>query len=110
MDGAYPRTQDPHAIWEVKEYYGTTTFGSRVADAVYETELDGHELAELREAEGIDIKHYLIVDDHFTWGECGKSYLCRIADLLHMGFLDEVIFGREVVNRWPEVVKSWVGE
>ena len=44
MDGAYPSVIDPVAVWEVKEYYGTTTFGSRVADAVYETMLDGYEL------------------------------------------------------------------
>ena len=31
------------ALWEIKEYYYTTTFGSRVADGVYETLLDGLE-------------------------------------------------------------------
>ena len=38
---------DPLAVWEIKEYYYTTTFGSRVADGVYETLLDGMELREL---------------------------------------------------------------
>jgi len=41
VDGAYPSLENPTAIWEIKEYYGTTTFGSRVADGVYETQLDG---------------------------------------------------------------------
>ena len=36
------------ARWEIKEYYGTTTLGSRVADGVYETMLDGLELRELQ--------------------------------------------------------------
>lgn len=107
VDGTYPSTTNPIALWEIKEYYGTTTFGSRVADAVYETMLDGYELNELRLKEEIDIKHYLIVDDRFTWWECGKSYLCRLIDMLHEGYLDEVIFGKEVVSRWPEIVKSW---
>ncbi|RXK85233.1 hypothetical protein EST62_07250 [Chlorobaculum sp. 24CR] len=44
VDGAFPGPINPHAIWEIKEYYYTTTFGSRVADGVYETMLDGFEL------------------------------------------------------------------
>lgn len=107
VDGAYPSTTNPIALWEIKEYYGTTTFGSRVADGIYETMLDGYELEELRMTQDFDIKHYLIVDDHFTWWKCGKSYLCRMVDMLHEGFLDEVIFGKEVLTRWPEIVKGW---
>lgn len=107
MDGAYPSVVDPTAVWEVKEYYGTTTFGSRVADGVYETMLDGYEFAELAEHENREVKHYLIVDDYFTWWDCGRSYLCRIVDMLHMGLVDEVLFGREVIVRWPEIVESW---
>ena len=41
VDGAFPSTVNPVAIWEIKEYYYTTTFGSRIADGVYETLLDG---------------------------------------------------------------------
>lgn len=48
VDGAFPSTVNPLAIWEIKEYYHTTTFGSRVADGVYETLLDGMELQQLR--------------------------------------------------------------
>jgi hypothetical protein len=107
FDGVYPSVINPKAIWEVKEYYGTTTFGSRVADGVYESMLDGEELQELRENEGIEVKHYLIVDDYFTWWVKGKSYLCRLIDMLHMGYVDEVLFGKETVKRWPQIVKSW---
>jgi len=35
VDGAFPGAVNPVAIWEIKEYYYTTTFGSRVADGVY---------------------------------------------------------------------------
>lgn len=56
------------------------------------------------------IQHLLVVDDYFTWWECGRSYLCRLIDMLHMGYLDEVIFGREVVTRLPAVVAGWVEE
>lgn len=107
MDGAYPSVMDPHAVWEVKEYYGTTTFGSRVADGVYETQLDGYEIKETQTLLGKRIHHYLFVDDRFTWWSCGKSYLCRLIDMMHMGLVDEVIFGKEVIVRWPEIVRGW---
>lgn len=107
VDGAFPSVVNPVAIWEIKEYYYTTTFGSRVADGVYESLLDGMELRELATAGHKKIYHVLIVDDYFTWWDCGRSYLCRIIDMLHMGYLDEVIFGREVVDRLPVLVKEW---
>jgi hypothetical protein len=107
VDGAFPSPINPIAVWEVKEYYYTTTFGSRVADGVYESLLDGLELEELRENEGIDVKHYLMIDAHYTWWTCGKSYLCRMIDMIHMGYVDEVLFGREVVERLPNIAAEW---
>jgi signal recognition particle subunit SEC65 len=109
VDGAFPSTVNPIAVWEIKEYYYTTTFGSRVADGVYESLLDGLELEELRETEGINVLHYLMVDAYLTWWVLGKSYLCRIVDMLHMGYINEVLFGYEVVERLPGLVKEWVG-
>ena len=108
VDGAFPSLVNPIAVWEIKEYYYTTTFGSRVADGVYETLVDGMELEELRANEGINVLHYLIVDDHYTWWGCGRSYLCRIMDMLHMGYVDEVLFGEEVLDRVPALARSWV--
>jgi hypothetical protein len=62
IDGAFPSIVNPIAIWEIKEYYYTTTFGSRVADGVYETLLDGMELEELQDHENIEVLHYLMID------------------------------------------------
>jgi hypothetical protein len=107
VDGAFPSVVNPVGIWEIKEYYYTTTFGSRVADGVYETLLDGMELEELETATGRKVHHLLFLDDHFTWWQCGRSYLCRMIDILHMGFVDEIIFGREVLIRLPEVAREW---
>ena len=107
VDGAFPSTVNPVAVWEIKEYYYTTTFGSRVADGVYESLLDGMELEELRTKEQIDVKHYLMVDDYNTWWNMGRSYLCRIVDMVHMGYVDEALFGSEVIRRLPQLVKSW---
>jgi hypothetical protein len=108
VDGAFPSAVNPIAVWEIKEYYYTTTFGSRIADGVYESLLDGMELEELREHEHIDVKHYLMVDAYDTWWNMGRSYLCRIVDMLHMGYVDEVLFGSEVLERLPAIVKEWV--
>jgi len=108
VDGAFPSVHNPVAIWEIKEYYYTTTFGSRVADGIYETLLDGMEIFDLKETEKINCKHYLMIDSYFTWWNLGRSYLCRIIDLLHMNYLDEILFGYEVIERLPGLVKSWI--
>lgn len=108
VDGCFPSVVNPIALWEIKEYYYTTTFGSRVADGVYESLLDGLELEELREHEAIDCQHLLIVDAHLTWWTMGRSYLCRMIDILNMGYVDEILFGYEVVERLPEIVRLWV--
>lgn len=116
VDGAFTGPVDPLAVWEIKEYYHTTTFGSRVADGVYETLLDGMELEELdaalRELASLEdrpnhIQHLLMMDAHYTWWVKGRSYLCRIIDMLHMGYVDEVLFGEEVVSRLPTIAKGW---
>jgi len=106
FDGAFPSTVNPKLIWEIKEYYYTTTFGSRIADGVYETQLDGHEIKAIREETSRNVYHIYFIDDYNTWWNMGKSYLCRIIDMLHMGLVDEVIFGREVFKRWPKVLQG----
>lgn len=108
VDGAFPSIRNPSAIWEIKEYYYTTTFGSRVADGIFETLLDGLELLELRENEKLRCRHYLMVDGYFTWWNLGRSYLCRIIDMLHMGYVDEVLFGYEVVELLPDIIHELI--
>ncbi|MEM9887994.1 MAG: hypothetical protein AAF849_19015 [Bacteroidota bacterium] len=107
VDGAFPSVINPIAIWEIKEYYYTTTFGSRVADGVYETQLDGWELWETKQSLGKNVLHYLIIDDYNTWWNMGKSYLCRLIDIMHIGLVTEVLFGREVILRIPALVNQW---
>ena len=106
FDGAIPDTKNPRAVWEIKEYYGTTTFGSRVADGVYETLLDGYEIESARRELGVDIAHYLFIDDKFTWWDCGRSYLCRMIDMLHTGHVDQIFFGREVLTEWEQTLRT----
>jgi hypothetical protein len=109
VDGAYPSPVNPIAIWEIKEYYYTTSFGSRVADGIYETLLDGAELEDLTGI-GHGVRHYLFVDAYKTWWEDGKSYLCRLVDAMHMGYVDEVLVGSEVLECIPRLAKEWVKE
>ena len=56
----------------------------------------------------IEVEHYLIVDDYFTWWIMGRSYLCRIIDMLHMGILTQALFGKEVISELPLIVHRWV--
>jgi hypothetical protein len=106
FDGAIPNTKNPRAVWEIKEYYGTTTFGSRVAGGVYETLLDGYEIEGARRELGIEIAHFLFIDDRFTWWDCGRSYLCRMIDMLHTGHVDQIFFGREVLTEWEKALRG----
>lgn len=106
FDGAYPDIVNPKAVWEIKEYYYTTTFGSRVADGVYETQLDGFEFRDIEANYNKKVFHIFFTDAYKTWWIDGKSYLCRIIDFLNAGLVDEVIIGKEVLTRWPVLFKS----
>lgn len=106
LDGSYPGLDNPKLVWEIKEYYYATTFGSRVADGVYETQLDGFELREIRNRTGRSVYHVLFVDAYRTWWIQGKSYLCRLVDAMNSGIVDEVIVGREIFTRWPQLLRS----
>lgn len=106
FDGAYPNTESPKLVWEIKEYYYNTTFGSRIADGVYETQLDGFEFNEIYDRTGHKVYHVLFIDAYHTWWNKGKSYLCRLVDALNSGAVDEVIVGREVLTRWPQLLRE----
>lgn len=107
-DGAIPSLISPIALWEIKEYYYTTTFGSRIADGIYETLLDGFEINQL--PINLRPKHFYFIDSKNTWWTLGKSYLCRIIDLLHMGSVTEVFFGNEVLTNWPNTLNQLLYE
>ena len=108
FDGAYPSLNNPSIVWEIKEYYYNKSFGSRIADGVYETQLDGYVFRDLKRTYGYDVYHVLFVDSYHTWWDLGKSYLCRLIDTLNSGAVDEIIIGREVIDRWPELLSGFV--
>lgn len=106
LDGAVPDNRNPIALWEVKEFYNSSTFGSRVADAIYEIMLLSQEAQSVADEAGRDVEMYLLTDGEQAWSK-GVSYICRIIDILNMGYIDAAIFGREVVTDWPEIVREW---
>ena len=107
FDGAYPSIYSPSLVWEIKEYYYTSTFGSRIADGVYETQLDGYEFNEIYDRTGQKVHHVIFVDSYKVWWEMGKSYTCRLIDALNMGLVDDVIFGREVLTAWEPILREF---
>ena len=108
FDGAYPSIYSPKIVWEIKEYYYTKSFGSRVADAVYEAELDRYEFNEIYDRTGVQVHHVMFIDSHYTFWELGKSYLCKFIDTLNMGLIDDLIIGREVLTEWEKVLSEFV--
>lgn len=106
VEGAIPGVINPHAIWEIKEYYYTTTFGSKISDGIYATQLDGHELNEIERTFGFEVKHVMFIDGRHTWWNSGRSYLCRLVDILHQNLVDEVMFGSEVLTEWPNTLRK----
>ena len=109
-DGSFPSTRNPIAMWEIKEYYYTTTFGSKISDAVYITSLDGYEREELERGTGLRIHHLVMVDAYDTWWGKGRSYLCRMIDILHMGHVDDILFGKEVIRELPAIADQWAAD
>lgn len=100
LDGAIPSLDNPTAIWEIKEYWGKTSGGSKMSDAVYECQLVGLELRMFEAKSCMSIKHVVFVDGKDQW-DCRKSDLLRLIDLHQQGLIDHLLIGREVESEWP---------
>ncbi len=100
LDGAIPSLENPSAVWEIKEYWGKTSGGSKMSDAVYECQLVGLELRMFESKRGISIDHIVFVDGKDQWNS-RKSDLLRFIDLHQQGLIDHLIIGREVESEWP---------
>jgi hypothetical protein len=105
LDGAIPGLLNPIALWEIKEYWGVKSGGSKMSDAIYELQLVGTELRMFEDEFGIHVRHYAIMDGRRQW-DSRKSDIRRAVDLLYSGLLDELIVGREVITEWPRVVRE----
>lgn len=105
LDGAIPGLLNPVALWEIKEYWGVKSGGSKMSDAIYELQLVGAELRMFEDEFDIHVNHYAIIDGRQQW-ESRKSDIRRAVDLLYSGLLDELIVGREVITEWPRIVRE----
>ncbi len=105
LDGAIPSLENPKAVWEIKEYWGKTSGGSKMSDAVYECQLVGLELRMFESKSDISIDHIVFVDGRDQWNS-RKSDLLRFIDLHQQGLIDHLIVGREVESEWSVLVAA----
>lgn len=105
LDGAIPGLANPAVIWEIKEYWGKTSGGSKMSDAVYECNLVGRELREFRDRSGIEVKHIVFVDGQEQWA-ARKSDLARFLDLMNQGLIDHLFVGAEVQTSWGPALRA----
>jgi len=105
LDGAVPGLLNPILIWEIKEYWGTTSGGSKMSDAVYECALVGRELRDFERRTGHHVDHVVLLDGKDQWTS-RKSDLLRFCDLYYQGIVDELIIGREIETHWRPYLKS----
>lgn len=105
LDGAIPALLNPVGLWEIKEYWGGTSGGSKMSDAIYECQLVGTEMRMYEDRSGTSMLHYLIFDGLQQW-KSRRSDIARAFDLLSSGLIDELIVGSEVMTEWPRVVRQ----
>lgn len=107
MDGSVPTLANPAIIWEIKEYWGVTSGGSKMSDALYECNLVGRELREYQEKSGTDINHVVFVDGKVQW-TARQADLKRFIDLLNQGLIDHLIVGKEIEKTWEPTLRQLI--
>lgn len=105
LDGAIPSLQNPFVIWEIKEYWGKTSGGSKMSDAVYECQLVGKEIREYEGKSDASISHLVFLDGKNQW-QSRKSDLARFIDLECQGLIDRLFVGVDVESKWEEYLTA----
>ncbi len=105
LDGAIPSLRDPYIVWEIKEYWGKTSGGSKMSDAVYECHLVGREVREYEEKSKHKISHLVFLDGKEQW-HARKSDLARFIDLHNQGLIDHLFIGRSIETEWRSTLTS----
>lgn len=105
LDGAIPTLVNPTIVWEIKEYWGKTSGGSKMSDALYECNLVGRELREYEERAKKAITHVVFLDGQEQW-ESRKSDLRRFLDIYHQGLIDYLFVGIDVETEWESTLNS----
>jgi hypothetical protein len=105
LDGSIPSLVNPSIIWEIKEYWGKTSGGSKMSDALYECNLVGFELREYEAVFRHKIHHIVFLDGKIQWGT-RKSDLKRFIDIMNQGLIDFLINGKDVEKEWRKVLEQ----
>jgi len=105
LDGAIPGLVNPVLLWEIKEYWGKTSGGSKMSDAVYECQLVGRELRDSEERIGFTATHVVFLDGLDQWGT-RRSDFVRFMDLANQGLIDHLIVGSEVEVQWERLLAA----
>lgn len=106
LDGAIPSLDSPEIVWEIKEYWGKTSGGGKMSDAVYECALVGREPRDFEERSGAPrVRHVVFLDGKDQWAS-RRSDLKRFIDLFHQGLIDHLFIGRDVETKWKELLNS----
>jgi hypothetical protein len=103
LDGVVPSLFNPKLIWEIKEYWGVTSGGSKMSDAVYECQLVGSELRNYELVSRGRVTHVVFLDGKDQWGT-RRSDLVRFVDLASQGLIDRLVIGKQVATEWPEIL------
>jgi hypothetical protein len=109
LDGVIPSLSNPRVVWEIKEYWGKTSGGSKMSDAVYECQLVGRELRDFEDRTSVQVCHVVFLDGRIQWG-ARKSDLVRFIDLFHQGIIDYLIVGKEVETEWHTLLERLIPE
>jgi transcriptional regulator with XRE-family HTH domain len=107
IDGAVPGLFNPTVIWEIKEYWGKTSGGSKMSDAVYECHLLGMEIRRFEEKSQQKVQHVVFVDGRDQWS-VRQSDLNRFIDLLNQGLIDYLFVGSMVETEWRATLKELI--
>jgi len=105
LDGAIPGLVNPSIVWEIKEYWGKTSGGSKMSDAVYECQLVGRELRNWEEESRVAATHVVFLDGLDQW-KSRRSDFVRFTDLVNQGLIDHLLIGREVETQWKKLLDS----
>lgn len=103
LDGAIPALRDPYIVWEIKEYWGKTSGGSKMSDAVYECQLVGREIREFELKSKHKVSHIVFLDGKEQWNT-RKSDLARFIDLHNQGLIDFLFIGAAIETQWEDVL------
>ena len=95
LDGAIPGLINPLVVWEIKEYWGKTSGGSKMSDALYECQLVGREIREYEEKCDRKVIHMVFLDGKDQW-QSRVSDFVRFLDIFNQGLIDYLYIGREI--------------